>query len=59
MNSDERFLLRRMEAMEGRLLNKIDELMAFKNKALGILVAISFVSGGLGSIVLKIIANHL
>ena len=59
MNDDTRFLLRRIEALEGRLSVKIDELMAFKNKALGVVLAISFVGGGIGATMVKLISQLL
>jgi hypothetical protein len=41
MNADTKFILRRMEALEGRLMNELKELQAWKNKALGAAMVVS------------------
>lgn len=57
MNSDARFIIKEMMAMEVRVNKKIEDLAAFKNKALGIVACVAFVSGGMGAVILKLIAH--
>lgn len=57
MNEDTKFILRRMEALEGRIMRELKELHAWKNKVTGIYVGIGLISGGIGSLVAKLIKH--
>lgn len=52
MSGDEntRFLIKRMDVLERRIMDKIEELQNFKNKAIGMAV----IAGGIGSFVMEL-----
>lgn len=54
MNDDTKFILRRMEALEGRIMNELRELQAWKNKAIGA----GIIAGGIGSFIMQILTKH-
>lgn len=53
-----RFLIRRMDTLEGRIMKELKELQATRNKALGIIIGIALVSGGLGATIIEAL-KHL
>lgn len=60
MNDETRFILRRIEAVEGRIMNElremrreVKELQAWKNRALGVIVTLSGLTSFVVSIILK------
>ena len=44
MNEDTRFILKRMEALEGRIMAEIKELQAWKNKVIGTYLCLSVIT---------------
>lgn len=55
MQEDTRFLLRRMDTLEQRVMDRIDRLEAFKNRLLGM----AFLGGGVAGLIIDLIAKHI
>jgi len=57
MSADEntRFIIKRMDALEHRIMDKIEDLQGFKNRVMGV----ALVCGGLGSFIVEVILNKL
>jgi hypothetical protein len=43
VNDDTQFILKRMDAFEERVITELKELQAFRNRMIGVSIAISFV----------------
>lgn len=52
---DVRFLIKRMDTMESRIVEKIDALQAFKNKLIGIAI----IAGSIASILVELLHKSL
>lgn len=48
-----KFLIRRMDLLEGRIMKELKELQATKNKALGIIIGLSLLSGSVGASIIE------
>lgn len=55
MNEDTRFILRRIENLEGKIMSELKELHAFKNKSIGIAV----MAGCVGSLLIELTLKYM
>ena len=51
VDENTRFIIKRMDVLERRIMDKIEDLQGFKNKVLGV----ALISGGLGSIFVELV----
>lgn len=54
MNEDTRFILKRMDALEGRLMDELKEIQAWRNRVIGMAI----VAGGVGSVLVEMAIKH-
>lgn len=54
MDENTQFLIERIDKVEERLLRKLDDLQAFKNKLLGM----ALLAGGIGSAIVDVVIRH-
>lgn len=55
MNDDTKYLIRRMDQLEARLMAELKPLQEFKNKLIGMGV----LAGGIGSLLIEYIKKHI
>jgi hypothetical protein len=58
MDANTKFLIQRMDAMELRIMAKIDPLAAFQNRLMALAGLAGIVAGGVGSLAVQLIVKH-
>lgn len=55
MNDDTKFLIRRMDTLEHRVLERLDKIDAWRNRMVGL----GILAGGIGSFLMEVIIRKL
>lgn len=55
LDGNTKYLIKRMDQLEGRIMTELKELQAWKNRAVGIMM----IAGAISSVIISLAVKHL